>query len=60
MIVILTVAMGHLNMALIYISFMASDIEHFLFFIFLAVKTSSFEKTLFCLFAHFFIGSLIF
>jgi hypothetical protein len=43
---------------LIYISFMARDSEHF--FLFFSHWTSSFEKALFGLFAHFFVGSLIF
>jgi hypothetical protein len=44
---------------LICISFMTKDGEHF-FMCFLAIWTSSFEKALFCSFAHFFVGSLIF
>jgi hypothetical protein len=44
---------------LIHISFMARDGEQ-LFMYILAIWTSSFEKTLFSSFAHFFIRSLIF
>jgi hypothetical protein len=39
---------------------MARDAEHFFFHVFLAIWTSSFEKVLFSLVAHFFTGSLIF
>jgi hypothetical protein len=58
MIAILTGVRWNLNMVLIYISFMARDIEHF-FMCFLAIWISSFEKALFSSFVHFFIGSLI-
>jgi hypothetical protein len=37
---------------------MAGNIEHFFMHV-LAIWTSSFEKTLFSAFVHFFIGSLI-
>jgi hypothetical protein len=46
-------------MALIFIPFVARDVEHF-FMCFLAIWMSSFEKALFSSFAYFFIGSLIF
>jgi hypothetical protein len=58
MVAILTVTSRDLNVVLIYISFMARDVEHF-FVYFLAIGISSFEKVLFSSFAHFFTGSLI-
>jgi hypothetical protein len=51
MIVILTGVRWNLSVVLTCISFLARDVEHF-FMCFLAIWTSSFEKTLFSLFAH--------
>jgi hypothetical protein len=55
---ILTGMRWNLSVVLICISFMARDGEHF-FMYFLATWISSFEKVLFNLVSHFFIGSLI-
>jgi hypothetical protein len=55
---ILTGVRWNLSVVLICISFMARDGEHF-FMCFLDIWTFSFEKVLFSLVAHFFIGSLI-
>jgi hypothetical protein len=55
---ILTGVRWNLSVVLICISFMARDGEHF-FMCFLDNWTFSFEKVLFSLVAHFFIGSLI-
>jgi hypothetical protein len=61
MVAILTRVRWNLKVALICISFVAKDGEHFFMcFLFLVIWTSSFEKALFSSFAHFFIGSLIF
>jgi hypothetical protein len=58
MIAILTGMMWNLSVVLICISFMARDGRHFskffLFFYFLAIWSSSFEKVLFSSVAHFF------
>jgi hypothetical protein len=56
---ILTGVRWNLSVVLICISFMARDGKHF-FMCFLAIWISSFEKVLFSIDAHFFIGSLIF
>jgi hypothetical protein len=58
MIAILTGVRRNFSVALICISFMARDGEHF-FMCLLAIWISSFEKVLFSLVAHLFIGSLI-
>jgi hypothetical protein len=58
MVAILTGVRWVLNVVLIYIFFMARDVEHF-FMYFLAICTSSFEKALFSSFAHFFFVLLI-
>jgi hypothetical protein len=58
MIVILTGVRWNLSVVLICTSFVARDGEHF-FMCVLAIWISSFEKVLFSLDVHFFIGSLI-
>jgi hypothetical protein len=58
MIAILTGVRQNFSVVLICISLMARNGEHF-FMCFLAILSSSFEKVLFSLVAHFFIGSLI-
>jgi hypothetical protein len=50
--------MLNLKLVLIFISFMARDVENLLIFFF-AIWTSSFETSLFSSLIHFFIGSLI-
>jgi hypothetical protein len=50
---------GNLNVVLICIFFMARDVKNF-FIAFLAIWTSSFEKSLFSSVAHFFIASFTF
>jgi hypothetical protein len=59
MIGILTGMRWNLSVAVICISFMARDGEHF-FMCFSAIWTSSFEKALFSSFFHFFNGTLVF
>jgi hypothetical protein len=58
MIAVLKGVRWNLSVALICISFMARDGEHFFMCLF-AIWTSSFEKVLFSFVAHFFIDSLI-
>jgi hypothetical protein len=59
MVALLTGVWWDLSVVLICISFMVRDHEHF-FMCLLAIWTSSFERTVFGSFAHFFIGSLSF
>jgi hypothetical protein len=59
LIAVLTGVRWNLSAALICISFMARDSEHFFHVFFLAIWISSFEKVLFSSVAQFFIGSLI-
>jgi hypothetical protein len=59
MVAILTGVKQNLNVVLICISFMIKNVDH-VFMCFLATWTSSFEKALFSLFAHFFTESLFF
>jgi hypothetical protein len=56
---IITGMRWNVSVVLICISFMARDGENF-FMVFLAIWISSFEKILFSLLSHLFIGSLIF